>query len=478
MAKKRKPKAKSFKSIKSAASKAAGSKGTTKSAEKKAEAAAAAVGPSGHSGLSPDFRKVILPNGIRVLTESHPVSRAVSCGIWINKGTRDEAHDEAGLAHFIEHMLFKRTKTRSAYQVSRTMDAVGGDLNAFTSREYTCFVTQSLKENVDLSLELLSDLVCNPSFDSSDIKKEKQVVIQEIHMSEDNLEDFIFDTYFDMVYDGSPLGTPILGGVKSIEGMRREKVTGFHKRQYTSPNIVVSVAGNIDHEEVLNLVLKYLKPPRLSTSVNRKDVIGGIRERPKPKSFREVIRKPSEQAHMLIGFPAPDFTSPQRFDGVVVNTLLGGGMTSRLYQTVREEKGLVYSIYSQLITFTDAGLNLIYAGTEAKKMPQVIELTLKEIKKLQKHGVKRSDLDLFKTQVKGQILLSADDIDNRMNSLAINEMVFGQYRSMEDVIADVERVNLDSVHEYIETSFNFDDMSILLMGPLPEAPTKKWLNSL
>jgi predicted Zn-dependent peptidase len=451
------------------------SKATSKSTKKTARKSL-----SKPSANEPEFRKVVLPNGIRVLIERHPISRAASCGVWVNKGTRHEMSHEAGLAHFVEHMVFKRTKKRSAYKISRDMEAVGGELNAFTSREYTSFVTHSLKEHVGLSLDVLSDLVCNPLFDPSDIKKEKQVVLQEIQMAEDQLEDNIFDRYFELVYPGSPLGKPILGSVKSIESMKRETILNYHARQFTASNMIVTVTGNVDPDEVLSLVMKHLKPRKgsVAPATRRTPDLAPSGDSVEPVAFREAIQRPSEQAHVLIGLPAADFRSDLRFEGYVVNSLLGGGMTSRLYQTVREDRGLVYSIYSQLVSFADSGVKLIYAGSDPKRSPLVIDLTLREIKKLRRDGIKKSDLDLFKTQVKGQILLGADDIDNRMNSLGVNEMIFGRYRSVEDVIRDVEKVSLDSVHEYIEQYIDMDRMGILVMGAVPPEQTRKWLQTL
>jgi predicted Zn-dependent peptidase len=440
----------------------------------------------------PSFKKIILPNRITVLTERHPQSRSVSCGVWVNKGTRHELPHEAGLAHFIEHLVFKGTKKRNAYQISRDMEAVGGDLNAFTSRENTAFVTHSLSEDVGLSLDILSDLVCRPSFDALDIKKEKQVVVQEIMMSEDQLEDFVFDQYMEMAYPTGPLGKPILGTVKSIEGMKRDTIVDFHRRNYTPENIVVSVAGNLDHGHVVDLVEKHLKFPagarapratpaskkarELAIAHKGKEALKHVR--PEIAQFRNVIRKPSEQVHILIGHPTINYTDRLRFDAIIVNTLLGGGMTSRLYQTVREERGLVYSVYSQLMTFVDSGMNMIYAGTDAKKTPDVIELILKELRLLKKSGVKKSDIEFFKTQVKGSILLGAEDVENRMNSLAVNEMSFGRYRPVEDVIAGIESVTNDTIHEFIETRMDIDQLGMLLIGPMPEAATLKWLKSL
>jgi predicted Zn-dependent peptidase len=446
----------------------------------------------------PEFRRVVLDNGVTVLTEAHPMNRAVSCGVWVERGTRHEHAGEAGLAHFVEHLVFKRTKKRSAYKISRDMEAVGGDLNAYTSRENTAYVTHSLSEHVELSLDVLSDLVCNPSFIAADVEKEKQVVIQEIHMAEDQLEDIIFDEFFESFYPTSALGKPILGSVKSIEEMERKTVLDFHKRQYTAENIIVSVAGNVHHGEVADLVSKYLKLPPTPKTKKKKTPRGEIPtlplvpgpnspevlsdsvllSPPEPARFREVIRRSAEQVHVLVGYPSINFRDPHRFEAMVVNTLLGGGMTSRLYQEVREERGLVYSIFSQLTTFADTGMELVYAGTEPKNAPEVIEIILRELRRLKKHGIKRADLDLFKTQVKGSILLGADDIENRMNSLAVNEMMFGRYRAVDEVVRDVEKVTLDSVHEYIESKFLPDDPSILLMGGLPEGPTKKWLETL
>lgn len=476
---------------------------------------------------APEFRKVVLDNGVTVVTEAHPMNRAVSCGVWVERGTRHELANEAGLAHFVEHLVFKRTKKRSAYKISRDMEAVGGDLNAFTSRENTAFVTHSLSEHVGLSIDILSDLVCQPTFDAADIKKEKQVVLQEIHMAEDQLEDTIFDKYFERFYAESALGKPILGSVMSIEEMERKTVVDFHRRQYTAENIIVSVTGNIHHGQVVDLVERYLKPPKARTSAtaavsasvsvrstgSARSAVGQFKPKavpktktdtdtatktplrpgpnspevlsssalltsPAPHAFRDVIRRTSEQVHILVGYPSINFRDPHRFEAIVVNTLLGGGMTSRLYQEVREERGLVYSIFSQLTTFADVGLELVYAGTEAKHAPTVIEIILRELKNLKKNGIKKSDLDLFKTQVKGSILLGADDIENRMNSLAVNEMMFGRYRSVDEVVRDVEKVTLDSVHEYIEEKFRPENPSMLLMGQLPEAPTKKWIESL
>lgn len=408
-----------------------------------------------------------------MVTENHPVSRAVSCGIWIDKGTRDEKPNEAGLAHFVEHLVFKRTKKRTAFEISRDMEAVGGELNAYTSRESTSFVSHALKDDVALSLDILSDLVVSPQFAIGDIRKEKQVVIQEIHMADDNLEDTIFDRFLELAMPKSRLGKPILGSVESIGEMKRATIAAFHERHYRPENITVSVAGNIDHNQIVALAHKHLKFKRSASSIEPVAY-----EATEIRGFRRAIRRPSEQAHVLIGLPSHDFRNPLRFEGFVVNSLLAGGMTSRLYQKVREDRGLVYSIYGQLITHLDSGLNVIYAGTEPKKMPLVVELIYKELRRLKRDGISRSELDLFKKQVRGQILLGADDIESRMNSIAVNDMVFGRYRPVDTVIRDIDKITSDSCHEYLERFMNLEKLGVLVMGAVPEGPTTKWLETI
>jgi predicted Zn-dependent peptidase len=421
------------------------------------------------SALTPVFKKTTLDNGVRVVTENHVAARGVAVGFWVGCGTRDEEPRLQGVSHFVEHLVFKRTKKRSAYQIARDMEAVGGDLNAFTSRESTCFHTHSLKEHLGLSIDVLSDLVSAASFHKDDFEKEKQVVIQEIHMTDEQLEDSIFDIYFQKAYGNNPLGWQILGTEKTITQMKRADVVDYYEQMYVGSNMIISVAGALEHDQVVKLIEKQFKPQISSQKI---DFIQSTRKPPKLKAFKDFIQKPSEQVHILMGLPASDFSDSMRFESYIVNTLLGGGMTSKLYQSIREERGLAYSIYSHLSTFTDSGLLMIYAGTESKNVKKVVELTEKELKRLQKNGVSRADLDLFKTQVKGQILLGADDVENRMNSLGVNEMVFGEYRSVEKVMNDIDKISLDSIHHYIEKYIDPDQLGLLLMGSFKEKKSR------
>ena len=417
-----------------------------------------------------------------MITEDHPDARGVSCGFWIETGTRFETEKLQGVSHFVEHLVFKKTKNRTAYEIARDMEAVGGDLNAFTSRESTCFHTHSLKEHLELSVDVLSDLVGRAEFDAIDFEKEKSVVIQEINMSADQLEDNIFDVYFQKAFAGSPLGWPILGTEKSVTGMKRAEVQEYYRKKYTPENLIVAVAGRVNHEDLLHTLeekLSFAGDSGSKKSEKGKGPAGRAKKAAakasagyiEPKDFNDIIKKPSEQVHILMGMPAASFTDDLRFEGFIVNSLLGGGMTSRLYQKIREEQGLSYSIYSHLSTFTDAGLMMIYAGTEPKHVKQLIQIAQGEVEALREGGMKRADLDLYKTQVKGQILLGSDDIENRMNSLGVNEMVFGEYRSVDRIMQEIDRINLDTVHAYIEKFIRPDNLGLLLMGAM-ELKTK------
>ncbi len=425
---------------------------------------------------APIYRKTVLNNGIRIVTEQRPHARGVVVGIWVMVGTRDETPDIAGVSHFVEHLVFKRTENRTAFEIARDMEAVGGELNAFTSREYTCFYTHSLKEHLGLSIDVLSDLVCRARFDKTDFEKEKQVVLQEIHMCEDNLEDLIFDEYFENVYGSHPLGRPILGTPKSIANIKIGDVQKFYEKHYSSSEIVVTVVGGVDHESVLKFVKEKLVPkrnrrPKKLLLLSDKPSIK--KNPPKTHAFLKHIPKPSEQVHILMGLPAAHFRDELRFEAYIVNALLGGGMTSRLYQKIREEKGLVYTIYSQMNSFCDVGSIMIYSGTEPKHVTEVLKLTLKEMKRVADKGIQKKDLELFKTQVLGQILLGADDIESRMNSLGVNEMVFGRYRSVEEVLAEINQVSMKSIAQYMDRFFDLKKMSLMLMGPIDKAEAKE-----
>ena len=404
------------------------------------------------------------------MTENHPDSVGISCGIWVDKGTRDEPVELNGISHFIEHLVFKGTKHRSAYQIAKSLESVGGDLNAYTTREYTCFHSLSLNQDLKLSLDVLVDLILHAQVDNKDFEREKQVVLQEILMSNDNLEDYVYDYYFEKVYGSHPLGRPILGTSQSLGPMKQRQVMNYYRGAYRSSNIIVSCAGSLDHQEVVEHVQKLFRNTNDARSPRFVPRRAG-----RLKRLREVVSKPAEQVHILVGMPSSGFKSRGRFESYVFNTLLGGGMTSRLYQSVREKRGLVYSIYSQLHAFTDSGICLIYAACEAKQVKQVLKLIYRELETIRQKKITQKDLEMFRTQVRGSILLGADDVENRMNSVGINEMVFGEYRSVEKVLEEIDKVSVDSVNEYIRRFVSTKDLSIMLMGGIDKKQGEKIL---
>lgn len=417
------------------------------------------------------FQKTVLPSGIRVVTESYADHRAAVAGAFVGVGTRDEPRGSEGLAHFIEHMVFKGTQRRSAYDLALALEAVGGELNAFTTREHTCFHTTSLKEDLALAIDVLGDLVSRAVFRKEDLELERQVILQEIAMSLEQVEDSIFDLYFKKALGRNPLGRAILGSNQTIAALTRKDLLSYYQSLYRGRNIVVCVAGNVVHEEVVEHVQRAFSSAPLRVNLKR-------RVRPQILPIREVVVRETEQAHILLGLPSVSFRDPLRFEAHIVNTLLGGGMTSLLYQDVREKKGLAYSIYSYLSAFTDTGLLLIYAGTDPKKVPDTIETCLRTLRQLKKRGVKKATLEMFKVQVRGNILLGADDLENRMNSLGVNEMIFGSYRSVDQVIEEINRINLESLHTYLESCLDFDKMGILTVGKLPGPALQEWLGGL
>jgi predicted Zn-dependent peptidase len=403
------------------------------------------------------FKKTVLKNGIRVVTEMHSESRAASLGIWVGTGTRDEAVGDEGISHFLEHLVFKGTDTRSAYQIAKSLEALGGELNAYTTREYTCYHALVLKDHWNLALDVLSDLVSNMKINKSDFALEKSVILQEITMGDDALEELIYDEYLSRCLPKHPLGRSILGTVASIESMTQRQILTYYKERYSGSNLIVSASGNIDHEEFVKAVESLLgHKPKKRLKVRR--------TRPKHRAFRAVIEKPVEQLHLLLGLPCASFKDRDRFEAFIVNAMLGGGMTSRLYQSVREKKGLVYTIYSSLNTFDDFGVTNIYASCEKANMKQVVKTIAQEFRRIARHGVSDTDINLFRTQLTGGLLLGADDIENRMQSIGVNEMVFGKYKPVDEIIDEINALTADSVNAYLEKRFDLKNLGAVLMG--------------
>jgi len=418
----------------------------------------------------PVYKKTILDNGVRILTEHHPSSRSVCAGIFVNLGTRDEPDDIVGAAHFIEHMVFKGTETRDAYEIARSLEAVGGELNAYTTREQTCFHATCLKEHLPLSLDVLSDLMSNAQFDANDFKKERDVILQEINMSADQHDDYIFDMAFEASFKGHELGRSILGTAKSLSTITRKKLVDFYNRRYQGPNMIVCVAGHVHHEEVVDMMARTL-------SLRRRPFQPPPRKKPTFKPFLKVLSKPAEQEHVLLALPSVSLRDKIRFESYIANTALGGSMTSRLYQRIREKQGLAYTVYSYIQPFSDSGLQMVYAGTSAKSLKKVLDSVVKEFTHLSKKGLSKSELEYYKRQVIGSLVLECDDIENRMNSLGYSEMAHGEYRSVDHAITDLQNVTVDSMNAYLKKYFDISRPGAIVVGNVNEARTEALIKS-
>jgi predicted Zn-dependent peptidase len=417
-----------------------------------------------------NFKKSTLSNGVRVVSEYHPHSKSVAIGVWVLTGTRDEDPEQVGLSHFVEHLVFKGTNKRNAYQIARSLESLGGDLNAYTTREQTTYHCTVLKEDWKIGLEVLSDLVCNMKIIKKDFELEKKVVVQEIQMSDDSPEEIIYDYLFEHCYANHPLGRQILGKAETLSKLTQKSVLDFYKKFYQGSNLIVSVAGPLDHDDLV------IEAQKLFRS-RKKFTVPNTRRAPRWKAARKFYDDDSEQAHILLALPATSFNDKYRFEAFIINSLIGGGMTSKLYQAVREKQGLAYTVFSSLNTQVDCGNITIYAGTDPKKIKKVISIIKDELLKIKRDGIKKSDLDLFKTQVRGQLLMGSDDIENRMTSLGVNEMIFEDYRSVERVIKEVEQVSEQSVKAYLKDHFDLEKMAVVLMGP-QVSKLKPWVVNL
>jgi predicted Zn-dependent peptidase len=344
---------------------------------------------------------------------------------------------------------------------------LGGELNAFTSRENTSFQGLVLKEHWLAAVDVLCDLISNMDLRKKDFALEKGVILQEIAMSEDNYEEFIYDLFHQDVYPGQALGRSILGSIKSIAKMKISDITKHYKQHFTGKNLIVSVAGCVQHEDILKAIEKRLKnKPKFSIAL--------LQEKPKWSMARTVYEKNTEQVHVLMGLPCSSFQDKDRYAAYLVNAWLGGGMTSLLFQSVREKKGLVYSIYSSMNTFVDGGSLLIYAATDFEKVKSVVDLIIKEIKKVKQKGLSAKALKMYKTQVIGGLLLGSDDLESRMSSLAVNEMIFEKYRPIDDIIAEIEKVSVKDIDRFIKDRLDLKKLSGVLLGSKVESLRDWW----
>ncbi len=404
-------------------------------------------------------RKSVLPNGVRVMTEAMPQVVSATIGVWVENGSRYESPGESGVSHFIEHLLFKGTKKRTAAQIAEIFDAVGGVLNAFTGKEYTCYYAKVLGEDLAMATEVLADLFLESVFDPAEIDRERQVVLQEISQAEDTPDDFIHDLFNLHFWQGHPLSLPIFGSVESVNAIDRDLLVGFMAERYRAGRVFIAAAGAVDHDKLVRACAGFFG-----------EVEGdGRGETTAPPRERMVVlnhRKELEQAHLCLGGPGVSQTDPLRYAAYVMNTALGGGMSSRLFQEVREKRGRVYSIYSFISAFHDCGYFGVYAGTSPEWIDEVIEVTLGEIRTVAREGLKKAELERAKSQLKGNMLLGMESTDSRMNRIARNEIYFRRDIPLEEVARAIEGVTNDQVVELAANCFRPDRMGMVLLGDL------------
>jgi len=405
------------------------------------------------------YQKTVLKNGICVVSENIPHIRSISIGIWIATGSREEDSEEKGISHFIEHLIFKGTESRSAHDIAKEIDSVGGVLNGFTEKEYTCFHAKVLDQHCPLALELLSDIFLNSIFDPNEIERERNVVLQEIKMVEDTPDDYIHDLFNQVFWGGHSLGYPIVGKKERVSSFDRETICRYFDDHYRSNHLIISMAGSFDHAKVIQRI---------------EDKFGGLHERvemgkgksPEPSPRIGVFPRDLEQVHLCLGTKGISQTHSMRFASYILNTLLGRGMSSYLFQEIREKRGLAYSVYSYRPAYYDAGQLVVYAGTEKGSLKEVIRLIMEQFDKLRREMIREEELKRVKEQLKGNLLLFLESSDSWMTRLAQNEIYFGRYIPIEEVIKGIEGVTSEELNQLARDLFREELFCLTVLGPI------------
>lgn len=421
------------------------------------------------------FAKSVLDNGVRVVSHEMPDNRSVSLGIWVENGSRHESEPENGISHFIEHLLFKGTERRSAAQIAEEMDAVGGVLNAFTSKEHTCYYAKVLDENVPLAIDLLTDIFLHSSFDAEEIERERSVILQEISQSEDTPDDYVHDLFNLDFFKNHPIGRPICGKEKTVSAFRRQDIVNFFKSRYRPRRVVVSAAGNIRHSVLIEEMTARLGGVGNGSGADSGSVLDG--ENP-PNMATGVYphTKTLEQVHLCLGMAGIHQTHPKRYVAYVLNTLLGGGMSSRLFQEIREKRGKAYSVYSFSSSYKDIGYMGVYAGTSLDDTEEVVELIVKELKKVSTGEVTADEVGRTQGQLVGSMMLGLESSDSWMSHIARNEIYFGKTVTTDEICQRIRAVTRDDVIELAGALFRSDRMTLTLLGDFDESSQIKNLS--
>ncbi|OBF35387.1 zinc protease [Mycolicibacterium peregrinum] len=409
-----------------------------------------------------DVRRTDLPGGLRVVTEYIPSVRSASVGVWVGVGSRDEGRSVAGAAHFLEHLLFKATPTRSAVDIAQAVDAVGGELNAFTTREHTCYYAHVLDSDLELAVDLVADVVLRGRCATEDVEVERDVVLEEIAMRDDDPEDSLGDVFLTAMFGDHPVGRPVIGSVESIETMTRAQLHSFHVRRYTPERMIVAVAGNIDHDVVVSLVRQHFGPrlePGRTAVAPRK---GAGRVVGKPSLL--VVDRDGEQTHVSLGVRTPGRHWEHRWALSVLNTALGGGLSSRLFQQIRESRGLAYSVYSTVDTFADSGALSVYAGCQPERFDEVVRVTTEVLEGVARDGITADECRIAKGSLRGGLVLGLEDSGSRMHRIGRSELNYGEHRTIDHTLAQIEAVTLEEVNSVAHQLLS-RDYGAAVLGP-------------
>lgn len=406
------------------------------------------------------IQKDVFPNGMTIVTEAMSAVRSVSIGIWLRTGSRHERKSENGMSHFLEHMLFKGTKNRSAEEIARSADSIGGHLDAFTAKEYTNFSTKVLDEHLPRAFDVLADLVKNPLLRPNHIAKESQVIQEEIKMVEDTPDDLLHEVFTQSYWRGHALGRPILGTRQTIGSFNRRRLLNYFHRNYTPNNMLIAAAGHLEHARVVDLVFREFGDAPAGAA---------LADGPAPVAHPHIAhrrKKNLEQVHILVGAPAYPQSHDKRFACYLLNTVLGGGMSSRLFQNIREKRGLAYAVFSGLNTFRDVGCLSVYAGTATDNARSVVQLILEEFRQLKSSPLADEELQRAKDYLKGSMLLSLESTMSRMSNLARQEMYFGRSISLDEIAERVDAVTPEAVLDVARELFHTDQIALTALGPL------------
>jgi len=409
-------------------------------------------------------KRSVHSSGLRIVTEEVPSVRSAAVGIWVNVGSRDEAPATAGASHFLEHLLFKGTTSRTALEISSSIESVGGEMNAFTSKEYTCFYARVIDTDLPMAINVVSDLITSSIVSALDVDAERKVVLEEIAMRDDDPSDLIHDFFSDTYYGNTPIGRPILGTVESIKGMSRNTVFNYYKKKYLPQDLVVAVAGNIKHKRVVAMVEEALSRD------NFLDILAApvVRSNTVVKNTKQqsvgVMYKKSEQAHMFYGMEGVARADDRRFAMGVLSAALGGGMSSRLFQEIREKRGLAYSVYAYAQQFAGSGVLGFYAGCNPAKAIEVVEIIRSVLSAVAENGMTHEEIERAKGAVRGSLVLSQEDSGSRMSRIGKNEIVYGQVMDFDDILKSIARVSTQDIRE-IASEFLVKTPTLALVGP-------------